>query len=113
MKCMIEAYDCLSACSHARDLYRVLDGFSTRICQKGLCRNRIEARKSGIQFFAQANVVLVRSDIEAGVQELCRLVLDRAGYGRIAMAHIDHANPGGEIDEAITVNVLDDRAFSL
>jgi len=46
------------------------------------------------------------------VKEVCGLFADCLDDSAIAMANVNDANPGGEVDETIAIHVLDDSAFA-
>ena len=93
------------------DLDHILDGFRAGIDEKGLLGE--VAGADAVHTLGQGNVVFIRRDLSASVQEPVYLLMNRRGDGGMAMSRIEAANAAGEVDEDVAVNVFNQRALSL
>ena len=92
----------------ARDLHRVLDGLGAGVGEHRLLRE-VPGRER-VQPFGELDVRLVRGDVEAGVRVQLELPLrgrDHLGRG---VADVQDGDAGGQVDQPVAVDVLDDRA---
>ena len=95
----------------ARELDGVLDGLGARVEERGL--GRAGERSERRQPLGVLDVDLVRDDREVGVEEARGLLLHRGDDARVGVADGEAADAAGEVDEAVAVDVGDDRAVAL
>ena len=67
------------------------------------------AGRDFVQQFRQLDVRLIGGDQRAGMNELVCLLLDRFDYGLRRVAHGEHADAAGQIDERVAVDVEHER----
>ena len=109
MEGVFETHDRRTLGVGARDLHRVLDGLGAGVQEKRLL-GEIAGREP-VHGFGQRDVVLVRRDLRAGVQEAINLLVNCGGHRGIAMSHIEAPDASGEIDEGVAIDVFQQRAF--
>jgi hypothetical protein len=90
------------------DLHRVLHGLGARVRQHR--HLRVVAGGDLVELLRQGHVRLVQGDVEAGVGVPVDLLADRLDHRRRGVAGVQHGQAGGEVDEPVAVDVLDDRA---
>src|SRR5207248_6449277 len=95
----------------ARELDRVLDRLRPRVEEGGarLARDRRELR----QALGQGDVDLVGDDREVGVAEALELLLRGGDHTRVRVADVEAADPAGEVEERVSVDVGDADAAPL
>ena len=72
---------------------------------------RPAVREQRDQLLAQRHVGLVGRDVDAGVEQLRRLLLDRLHDRGCAVADVHHADAAREIDPFLTVGIDETRAL--
>jgi len=87
----------------ARDLDGIFDSLGAGIQEHGLFR--CIARRESVEALRQPQVRLVRGHMKASVRECLRLPRDRLHHLGVAVAGIDHADAGREIDETPPIHV--------
>ena len=90
------------------DLHGVLDGLGARVREHRLLR--VLAGGERVQPLGELDVGLVRRDVEARVRVELGLTGDRRDDLGGRVADVQHGDAGGEVDQAVAVDVLDDRA---
>ena len=105
---MVEDDNAGAACVSPGDLDRVLNRLRTRV-EQGRPLLVCTGGEPG-QLLGDSDVTLVRRDHEAGVSEVPRLGTDGLDDPRCAAAHGRDRDPGPEVNQAVTVDVLDDSA---
>ena len=95
----------------ARELDRVLDGLGAGVEERGL--RRAGERRDRRQPLGVLDVDLVRDDREVGVEEARGLLLHRRDDARVRVADGEAADAAREVDEAVAVDVGDDRAAAV
>src|SRR5713226_7709194 len=110
MESVLKTNDGRPLCVGARDLDGVLDGLGAGVQKDGFLRKIAGSQR--VQFFRQGNVAFVGSDGEAEMQVLLELFPDRGEHPRRAVADIEAADTSGEIEIAITIDILDGGAVS-
>ena len=93
----------------SRDLDRVLDGLGARVDEHDF--RRIAVRQELDELLAKSDVGLVRTDVDAGVKELRRLLLNRFHDRFVAVTGVDDADAAREVDPLAAVQILEPRAF--
>ena len=66
--------------------------------------------RAGVQLLAHRDVALVRRHLEARVQERGRLLVDRGDDLGVRVPDVHDRDAGAHVDEAVAVDVLDDRS---
>src|SRR5260370_37168936 len=97
-------------CVGAGDLDGVLDGLGAGVQKDGFLR-KIAGRQR-VQFFRHGNVAFVGSDGETEMQVLLELFPDRGEHAGRTVADIEATDASGEIEIAITIDILDGGAVS-
>jgi hypothetical protein len=92
----------------ACELDRILHCFGAGVEERSLCRAR--DRRGRNEPLRQRDVDLVRNDREVGVEELRGLVGDRLNDARVRVTDIEAADPAGEVEEGVAVDVGEGRA---
>jgi len=100
---VVEAHDRLPLGERAGAFHRVLDRFRPAVEEDGLLAARTRRRLR--QLAAHRDVVLVRRDVEARVQQPAGLLFKGGGHLRVAMADVHGADPPSEIDVLLPVDV--------
>ena len=111
VKRVLKADDRLPLRVRPRNLDRILDRFRARVHKQGFLRT--PARRQRIQLLADRNVAFIGQHVKAGMQEAIKLATHRVNHRRSAMSGIEAADAAGKIDQAVAVNIFDDRSFSL
>ena len=93
------------------ELDRVLDGLGAGVEERRLRRSG--ERRSRNQLLGELDVGLVGHDREIGVGEAAELLLRRLDDARMRMAGVQAADPAGEVDEDVAVDVGERRATAL
>ena len=94
----------------ARELDRVLDCFSAGVEERGF--RRAGDRRGLDQALGERDVRLVGDDREVGVKELRGLFLYGIDDVWVRVADIEAADPSGEVDERVSVDVSERRALA-
>jgi hypothetical protein len=95
----------------ARELDRVLDGLGAGVEERRL--RRAGERRKCEQTLREVCVHLVRDDREVGMRELLELLLRGGDDVRVRVPDVQAADPTGEIDEDVAVDIGDRRATRL
>ena len=95
----------------ASELHGVLDGLRAGVEEGGL-RGTRERRDRG-QALGVVDVDLVRDDREVGVEEAPGLLLHGRDDAWVRVADVETADPAGEVDEAVAVDIGDGRASAV
>src|SRR3989338_8437291 len=95
----------------ARQFECGLNGFRPRVRKENLLGRR--AGSQFAQFFHQLRHRFVVEVAAADMQELARLLLYRLNYFGMGVAGSGHSDPGGEIQEEISIYILDHHPFPL
>ena len=103
---VLEDDDAGLLCRRARDLDRVLDGLGAGVQEQALLV-AAPARRELAQAAADVDVRLVQPDHEALVEVAVDLLVDRGHRGREPVARVLAAEPAGEVDVDLAVDVLD------
>ena len=111
MERVLEADDGLPAGVGARDLDRVLDCFRAAVDEDRALV--VRAGRDRVEALGQRDIRLVGHDGKADVREVIQLRVHGADHVRVAVAHIDHTDPTGEIDQVVAIGVGQDRAIGL
>jgi hypothetical protein len=91
----------------ACDLDGVLGRFRARREQNGLVRLAHERGEAS----GELDVFVVHQHLKAGVRQPRRLIADGLHNARVAVAHVEHADPGAEVEVLPAVGVPDTRSF--
>ncbi len=103
VEAVLEADDAAPLGEGAGELDGVLDGLGAAVEERGFAR-ALEA--GGFhQLAADLEIPRIGADVEAGVQELARLLAQGGHHLRVAMADVDGADAPGEIDVSLAVGV--------
>jgi len=111
MERVFEGDDSGSSSMRARDLHRVLYRFSPTVHEQSLLR-----KFSGsdlVHPLGKSDIILVRSHLNACVQESIKLVSDSSEYGFPAMSNIEAADATGKVQIAIPVYIFKPGVFGL
>ena len=92
----------------ARELDRVLDRLRPRVEEGGL--GGAAERRDRDQALGKLDVDLVRDHREVGVGEARELLLRGLDDPGVRVPHVEHADPAGEVDERVAVDVGEGRA---
>ena len=105
----VERDDARPARRGARDLDRVFG----RLCAGGQQQRLLLeiAGRDAVEPLREFDVALVLHDLKTGMQEALRLLGDRCGDARVAVAQVERADPGGEIEVLATVDIPQTRAL--
>ena len=97
----------------ARELARQLDGILHALrAAVGQQRLFLEvSRRNLVQQLGQGEHGLIGRNQRAGMNAALRLPLDRFHHRRGRMAHSQHSNSAGQVDQRVAVNVVDQRAL--
>ena len=93
------------------ELDRVLDGLGAGVEERRL--RRTGERRARNQLLGELDVGLVGDDREIGVGEAAELLLRRLDDAGMRMAGVQAADPAGEVDEDVAVDVGQRRAPAL
>src|SRR5260370_23281613 len=110
MESVLKTSDGRPLCGGASDLGGVLDGLGAGVQKDGFLRKIAGSQR--VQFFRHGNVAFVGSDGEAEMQVLLELFPDRGEHPRRAVADIQAADASGDIEIALTIDILDGGAVS-
>src|SRR5436190_1734286 len=110
------AVECIFECDHSRALgvgARNFDRILNRLCPAVYkhCFLRESTRRDLVHAFSQAHVAFIRSHLHAGMQEAIQLFFYRIHNFMAAVSNIQAANPSGEIEVAVAVDVLEPGIF--
>ena len=108
VKCIFKADDSRTLGVSARNLDCVLDGFRTGVQEKRLL-GKLTGRDA-VHGLGKRDIVLVRSNLGAGMEKAVHLPVNRRGDGGMPMSHIHAADAAGEIDQDVAVDIFDERA---
>ncbi len=95
----------------ARDLHRVLHRLRTAVHKESLLGKA--ARRELVELFRQRNIALVAGHLEAEMEKGVQLRAQRAQHPRIAMANVGAADAAAQVDEAVAVDIFEDRALGV
>ena len=95
----------------ARELDRVLHRFGAGV-EEGRLRGRVEGRQLE-QPLRKGDVALVGHDGEVRVAEARQLLLCGRDHARVRVPDVQAADPAGEVDERVAVDVRERRAPAL
>ena len=100
-----------TAGKRAGNLHRVLHCFRAAIHQKSLLGE--VAGRELVELFRHRNIAFIPSDLEAEMEKGVQLSTQSAQHPWIAMANVSAANSAAQVNEAVAVNILEHRAFSV
>src|SRR5580658_8381696 len=93
----------------ARDLHRVFYRFCSAVDQKSLFRKF--ARRELVQLLRHLHIAFVASHLKAEMEKGIELGTKGAKHARITVANVQAADATAQIDEAVAVYILENRAF--
>ena len=93
------------------DLDRVFDSFGPG-CDKHCALFEI-TRDKRVQTFTQPDVIFIRKNLMAGVGKAIELLLHSGHNLGVAVARVDHGDPCGKVDIAVTLDMPNLGVFRL